>query len=789
MSWFTLHRGLVAAALAALSMPACDLAPIPDNPHGPDEARPREDNAPPADDDPIPAGDDPAEDGERPRVSVPHPVVDTGQTSCYDARGIVACPEAGDSFFGQDAQFAGLQAAYEDNGDGTVSDLNTGLTWQQAHNAERVSFYAAETHCDEMDLGGHDDWRLPHIKELYSLLDSRGAAGERFYIADVFGLEVDWDYEDNQPTHHPEMMGQTWSSTIYTGLHWDRPGVEAAFFFNFFDGRIKQAPTSDNFALFHRCVRGDRYGLADCAPNGDGTVSDAATGLMWQESDDNEGRDWPDALAYCEGLELAGHDDWRLPNVKELQSIVDYSVADPALDTSIFIQTDSDGWFWSSTTLGDAVSQATYICFGKCVSVDGVDTHGAGAQRSDPKVGDPDNFGPMGGQADATRIYNYARCVRGGADIDAGAGKAPGEADDNEGGPGADEGRDAPPGDGERGPGGAEGREPPAEAVEACAGGGEGDACEIETPDGQTIDGVCRSLGDLLACVPADRQAPPDGEGPPEDGERPPREQPPEDEGPPEGEAPDDRGPPEGEGPGDEGPREGGPPEAAIAACDGEAESAECTIETPRGDLAGICQNLGDIVACVPVDGPREGEGDGPGERPEPPADEDEPRERPEPPADEDEPRERPEAPEGEEPPAREGNGPPPEAIAACEGAASNADCTVDTPHGELAGTCQDLGDVVACVPADGPPPAEGDAPDERPEPPADAEDPDDERPAPPEGEEPPARNGDGPPAEAIAACDGLADGTACDIETPRGQLAGNCRTIDDQLACVPARR
>jgi hypothetical protein len=68
--------------------------------------------------------------------------------------------------------------------------------------------------------------------------------------------------------------------------------------------------------------------------NEDGTVSDTCTDLAWQkdtadvdgdgQSTDQDGTTWCNALAYCENLSFAGHDDWRLPNVRELQSIVDY---------------------------------------------------------------------------------------------------------------------------------------------------------------------------------------------------------------------------------------------------------------------------------------------------------------------------------------------------------------------------------------------------------------------------------------------------------------------------------
>jgi hypothetical protein len=58
-------------------------------------------------------------------------VVDTGQEKCYDNSREIICPEPGEAFYGQDAQNQGIQPAYQDNGDGTVTDLNTGLLWQQ----------------------------------------------------------------------------------------------------------------------------------------------------------------------------------------------------------------------------------------------------------------------------------------------------------------------------------------------------------------------------------------------------------------------------------------------------------------------------------------------------------------------------------------------------------------------------------------------------------------------------------------------------------------------------------
>ncbi len=161
-----------------------------------------------------------------------------------------------------------------------------------------------------------------------------------------------------------------------------------------------------------RCVRGAVYGESDFVDNGDGTVIDLASGLMWQRADDGATYDWEEALAYAEGLVLAGHDDWRLPDAKELQSLVDYSRNHPALDP-IFLLSDDDAWCWTSTTHGDAYNNAVYIWFGRGTDYRGTDVHGAGALRSDPKSGDPGDYPQgRGPQNDEVRIYNTVLCVR-----------------------------------------------------------------------------------------------------------------------------------------------------------------------------------------------------------------------------------------------------------------------------------------------------------------------------------------------------------------------------------------
>ncbi|MBR9884875.1 MAG: DUF1566 domain-containing protein [Oceanospirillales bacterium] len=349
-------------------------------------------------------------------LSIVSRIPDTNQGGCFDDQGLIPCPKPGQAYYGQDAQFSGASPAYSVR-DGIVTDRITELMWQQAHNATRLSWNEARQACAQLELGGYDDWRLPSIKELFSIADLRGSVGRRPYLDDRFEIhQPDASILRNDPyasTHATDMMGQTWSATLYTGDHWGRKGVQAAFFMNFLDGHIKQAPIEGGrTALFYRCVRGKPWGDNDFVDNGDATVTDRASALTWQQRDDGQTRNWKQALAYCEGLDLAGHNDWRLPNIKELQSIVDYSRHDPAIDTRHLQMRDKRGWFWSSTTHGDNIRQADYICFGHCTSVDGIDVHGAGAQRSDPKDASVRRGDFQGGQRDEIRIDNYVRCVR-----------------------------------------------------------------------------------------------------------------------------------------------------------------------------------------------------------------------------------------------------------------------------------------------------------------------------------------------------------------------------------------
>jgi hypothetical protein len=341
------------------------------------------------------------------------------------------CPASG-AFGGQDAQHAGRAPAYVDNGDGTVTDLVTGLMWQKSP-GEKVSYAQAASGTAALRLGGHDDWRLPSIKELYSLIlfsgtDPSGCDGPPACSAPVpFPDTRYFDFEYGDTSAGERLIdAQFWSSTphVWTTMN----GDATVFGVNFADGRVKgypcdRGPNGRAQRQFARYVRGNpAYGVNDLVDNGVGTLTDQATGLMWCQADSGAGMNWADALAWVRRQNAArylGHDDWRLTEAKELQSIVDYSrspdtshsaALDPRFQATA-IQNEGGATdyphYWASTTHADNRGRgaaAVYVCFGRCLGFmqtppgSGafrlLDVHGAGSQRSDPKAGNPADFPP-----------------------------------------------------------------------------------------------------------------------------------------------------------------------------------------------------------------------------------------------------------------------------------------------------------------------------------------------------------------------------------------------------------
>lgn len=461
-------------------------------------------------------------------VQLPYVVNSTGQAKCYDNRNEIAPPRAGQAFYGQDAQHQSHPMKFALGKDEkTVNDLNTGLVWERSpdrngdgklNRQDKLTYeqaVALPAKLNKEKFGGYDDWRMPTIKELYSLFDGRGTDPSGPTVTDNKGLTafIDMKYFkfDWGDTASGERIidSQYASSTKYVGKSPRAGNGDKLFGVNFADGRIKgydlQMPggrTAKTFFVI--CVRGNpQYGKNDFHNNEDGTITDRATGLMWSKTDSGKGMNWQDALAWVQqknAEKYLGHNDWRLPSVKELESIVDYArspdttqsaAIDPVFECTTFtneLGSTEYGFYWSGTTHGGLMGggSAMYVAFGRAggwLSSRGlsnaspmqngpgggggpggpgggrpgrfppnpgfppgpgdgqgagpgagpgaglgagqgpsaneagdyhlVDIHGAGAQRSDPKSGDPSRFPHgRGPQGDVIRINNFVRCVR-----------------------------------------------------------------------------------------------------------------------------------------------------------------------------------------------------------------------------------------------------------------------------------------------------------------------------------------------------------------------------------------
>jgi hypothetical protein len=284
-------------------------------------------------------------------------VPDTGQDLCYDWERIICddwhmegpnqvcdsdpyCPDPGEDFYGQDAHYTINPPDLTDNGDGTVTDNLTNFIWEQktAENEPIIfSYDEAMSYCQNLTLGGSDDWRLPTRKE-YSTLLNLGTISPAL-----------------DTTYFPHYTGATpndvyyWTSSEYHDDPTKVWRVQLSF------GIMESASKAEDLGKA-RCVLADPEPAPRYTDNGNGTVTDELTGLMWEQKTDDGGsgdkditNTWLDALNYCNDLILGGYSDWRLPNPKELERIVDLSTSSPAADTTYFPNT-TDGFYWTGTT-------------------------------------------------------------------------------------------------------------------------------------------------------------------------------------------------------------------------------------------------------------------------------------------------------------------------------------------------------------------------------------------------------------------------------------------------------
>lgn len=306
------------------------------------------------------------------------PLPDTAQTKCYNNTEEIPCPHPGDPFYGQDANYLINPPSYtklDANGNDLpdtatewimVLDNITGLIWEAKQGKDGVKNYDNPHDADntytwydpnpgtnggdvgtpgngqntkrfldtlnDARFGGDSIWRLPTVVELASLMD----------------YSIPWPEPKIDSTFFPNTISSRyWTSTTLSY------GAKFAWFLAFNAGG--QGDDYKSSGYYIRAVRGERFS-SQFTDNGNSTITDTSTALMWQKDTprDKQGNyelmTWEEALDYCENLSLAGYTDWRLPNIKELSSLVDYTRHDPAIDTTYFPNTVFSGPGYQSST-------------------------------------------------------------------------------------------------------------------------------------------------------------------------------------------------------------------------------------------------------------------------------------------------------------------------------------------------------------------------------------------------------------------------------------------------------
>jgi hypothetical protein len=282
---------------------------------------------------------------------------ETGQLLCYDNSGnVIDCAGTG-----QDGAYSINPISYSDNGNGTVTDNITGLIWQKCSAGQNndstcsgpALYYnwfkasgifdpnynpSSQDICGVLDLGGSTDWRLPTKMELLGIVD---------YALASPGPTINLSYFPNT------MASNFWSSSTPPATPGNAWGVHfnSGFANSFSKGDIDSV----------RCVRGGPSPLQSYVDNGDDTVTEASTGLMWQQGETGV-MSWGASMSYCEASNLAGYSDWRLPNIVELASLIDETIYNPAINTLFFPNANASN-YWSSTTNVSTPSSARVINF------------------------------------------------------------------------------------------------------------------------------------------------------------------------------------------------------------------------------------------------------------------------------------------------------------------------------------------------------------------------------------------------------------------------------------------
>lgn len=318
----------------------------------------------------------------------PAPVPRTGQTDCYQGALAVSCAgtgQDGDALSGA----AWPAPRFSDTGNQSITDHLTLLTWAKDANAAR----GYKTWQEALDfIGtlnaqrylGQSDWRLPNVRELESLMIKNANLVAWLSSQGFDDVRGDYYWTSSTYANYP---AYAWCLGTYSGIVAPRRKTEGAFVWPVRGGLgVPVLPRTGQTACFNTA------GIAiDCAgtlqdaefragvpwqtprfvDNGDGTISDRLSGLVWTKSARAPGpaecrpgaqKDWQEALGYAKCLNehhFMGKEDWRLPNRNELMSLMNYGQANSSkwLGSQGFSETQASS-YWSSSTYSCATQNA-----------------------------------------------------------------------------------------------------------------------------------------------------------------------------------------------------------------------------------------------------------------------------------------------------------------------------------------------------------------------------------------------------------------------------------------------
>lgn len=201
----------------------------------------------------------------------------------------------------------------------------------------RRPYHESVQYCKNLTLGGYSDWRMPTNKEGHTI--AHYGAARPTIDQSVFS-----DTDPGIPGYGDRGKGGMWSGPVSP----DHPN--GAWHLGFIDGHMMGMPRGGQKTT--RCVRADNNGAyftPEFIDNGNGTITETVSSLMWIQSVPDQKYEWEEAIQYCEDLEFAGQSDWKLPSNKETTSMSDYTRMKPALDTSFFPDTDYKSHYWTRT--------------------------------------------------------------------------------------------------------------------------------------------------------------------------------------------------------------------------------------------------------------------------------------------------------------------------------------------------------------------------------------------------------------------------------------------------------